>query len=476
MILVNGNEVINDVKLNQDGQFETTVVSFDPLECDHVEIIDRNRFVDNEIPFIDYPTYVHVNNERYDTSRYCVTEIGNVDDVICEIGYIKIGNSQKEIKPIKIDNIIIDELIIKTRAYKGAYSYGLSYSEYTELTFHYIFNIRIWDGKSEYQNYTFEADCKSRLNHSYDKRCYIISPIMTLCRRIIPLLNNYINMRKSLKHLNFLYLNCLLPQKSTIRYNVHPFQFEDALDIVYQSKVKQDADHITIEVGKEQDPYMNVYIVGLINSILNVNLELNKESNTYMADLPIDFQYPKELISLQNYLHCILFLGIYDNFDTEKSKEDYLTLPSAQYHNYVVLKNDYLNNLPSVDFLGFFDFIADMETTHFIDGLSRVGRDDYEWKEKSFSIPFKKNYQTSEKIISKINELLGVKLEFQEEKVSDYSSSSHPARYYYEEEYDSGYIAGAACSRNDIGSAKLKQESFYKLIDYFIKNKQEFGF
>lgn len=119
-----------------------------------------------------------------------------------------------------------------------------------------------------------------------------------------------------------------------------------------------------------------------------------------------------------------------------------------------------------------FDFIADMEATHIEDGIIRVGRDDREWKEKTFVIPFKKYFWASDIYINKINELLDIKLEFQEEYISEHSwdeSNNHSARYYYFERYDDDYIPGLACSRHDIGSSELRKKSFYKILDYFMK-------
>lgn len=182
--------------------------------------------------------------------------------------------------------------------------------------------------------------------------------------------------------------------------------------------------------------------------------------------------YPDEIISLRNYLQCLLYFGIYENFETEKARAQYLVLPSTQNDNKIVLHKDYLNDHPSSDFLGLFDFISDMEATHIEDGITRVGRDDREWKEKTIIIPYKKHFWASDIYIEKINELLDVKLEFQGEQKSEClwnSDKNHPARYYFFETYDDDYVAGLACCRHDIGSYKLRQESFYKLLDYFMK-------
>lgn len=470
MILINGKEVIDDVRINEDGTFETTDVSGRFWVSDKTEVIEKERFVDNRLPYVEHPPFVHVKNERYETMRYCCEEIGHVDNIICETGYINIDNGQKELAPILIGNVEIKELLIKTKVLKNFYSRGLDYNEYIELHFHHEFVIKVCMRNEDSLEHTFYADSIQRIDHYFQKRTYNSWPIITLFRIIVPLLNAYINSGYSLEQVNFTYLNQLLPQKEN-NINVHPFKFSDALDIVYGLQVIQDINSILITVGKDLKPYMNIYIVSLINSILNISLQYDKETETYKATLD-SLDYPDEIISLQNYLQCLLYLGIYENFDAEKARGQYLVLPSTQNDNKIELHKDYLNNHPSSDFLGLFDFISDMEATHIEDGITRVGRDDREWKEKTIIIPYKKNFWASDIYIGKINELLGVKLEFQEEQKSERlwdSDKDHPARYYFFEEYDDDYVAGLACCRHDIGSSKLKQESFYKLLDYFMK-------
>lgn len=474
MILINGKEVIDDVRILANGTFETTDFPQFLGSRDKTEIISKERFIANQIPFIDFPLSVRFKNEKYQTSRYSHEEIGQVDDVVCKTGYININNGEKKFATIKIGNIEIRRLAIKTKAYKGYYSHGLSYSEYIELSFHYEFDIRIYTLNGETTDHTFYADTQQRLeNYRFQERRYNTRPIMSLFRNIVALINNYVESKHPLEQISFVYLNQLLPQKKNeSHYDVHPFIFSDALDVVYSLQLSKDDNHIILEFGNSLEPFMNRYIVGLLNSILNINLRLDKETKTYKSGIPEYIKYPKEIISLRNYLQCLLYIGIYENFNAETSKKEYLILPSDSERESVDLLKDYLICPPKDNFLKLFDFFADMEATHIEDGITRVGHDDREWKEKTFVIPFKKIFMTNDTYINKINELLGIKLEYQEEYISEYSwdeSKNHPARYYFFERYDDDYVAGLACCRHDIGSAKLKKESFYKLLDYFIR-------
>ena len=470
MILINGKEVIDDVRIKEDGTFETTVVSGRIGVSEKTKVIDKERFVDNLLPYVEIPSFVHVKNEKHETMQYCREEIGQVDEVNCETGYINTENGQKKIAPIRIGNIGIKQLAIQTKAYKNYFSYGLSYSDYVELLFHFELTINISIGDKSCEH-TFFADTKQRIENYFQKRTYNTWPIKTLFSDIVPLLDKYINSGYPIEHINFNYLDQLLPQRGEDSYHLHPLQFSDALDIVYGLQVLNGRDSILFEVGKDLKAYMNSYIVSLINSILKVSLQHDKETGTYIASID-SINYPSEIISLQNYLKYLLYYGIYENFDAKKAKELYLVLPSHQYNKRIELQKDYLSHHHDMDFLRLFGFISDMETTHIKDGLYRAGRDDREWKVKTFIIPYKKSILASEIYIEKINEILGIKLEFQEEFKSDHcwdAEKTHPARYYYSEIYDDDYVAGVACSRHDIGSARLKKDSFYKLLDYFMK-------
>ena len=472
MILINGKEVIDDVRILEDGTFETTDFPKDFWNSNKTDTLNKERFVANQIPYVDFPSSVHVKNEKYQTSRYIREEIGQVDDVVCETGYVDINSGKKELATIKIGNIEIIRLTIKTIAIKGYYSYGLSYSEYVELSFRYEFEIRINTLNDESFNHKLFADTRQRLEYYDQKRQYNQWPIKTLFRNIVPLINTYVECKHPIEQISFVYLNQLLPQKDGSHYNVHPFRFADALDVAYSLQLTLDDNHILVEFGDGLEPFMNRYIVGLLNSILNIDLRFDKEARTYKSNIFERIEYPKEIISLRNYLQCLIYIGIYENFNAETSKAEYLILPSESERESVALPKDYLTSQPKDDFLELFDFIADMEATHIEDGRTRVGRDDSEWKEKTFVIPFKKNFWASDTYINKINELLGIKLEFQEEYICEHSwdkSKNHAARYYYFERYDDDYVAGLACSRHDIGSSELRKKSFYKILDYFMK-------
>ena len=75
MILINGKEVIDDVRIKEDGTFETTVVSGRIGVSEKTKAIDKERFVDNLLPYVEIPSFVHVKNEKHETMQYCREEI-----------------------------------------------------------------------------------------------------------------------------------------------------------------------------------------------------------------------------------------------------------------------------------------------------------------------------------------------------------------------------------------------------------------
>ena len=139
-----------------------------------------------------------------------------------------------------------------------------------------------------------------------------------------------------------------------------------------------------------------------------------------------------------------MFIGIYEHFDAKQAQLCYLVLPSSDDSDTIETIVLSYENLPKDAFLILYDFIANMEVSHIEDGQYRAGRDDREWKEKIYILPFKEELENSDAIVDKINNILGIKLQFQDEFESKYSWDSernHPARYFYFERYDDDYIA-----------------------------------
>ena len=181
-----------------------------------------------------------------------------------------------------------------------------------------------------------------------------------------------------------------------------------------------------IRFGARMGEYINFYIANLINSILNINLKYDIQTKTIYSELP--------LTSKINFVEKLI---------------------------------------PSKELIQIFSFFSNMDATHFQDGITRVGRDDKEWKELSFTFPLLSDFRPNMALIQKINELLQIKLTFYQSK-----NDSNSIGYSYFEIYDDDYIGGLACNRTDLGSTELRKTSFHKLVctimDYYLHKPEEF--
>lgn len=327
----------------------------------------------------------------------------------------------------------------------------------------------MFNEKGEKIERTLLADDSLELRPWTDKE-YKLSPIYGFLRNIAPRINNYILAGYDIKRINFAYLEQLLPQCKEKEISVHTFKFSDALDIVYTMQLGKDINgNDIVEFGKNLLPFINHYIVEFINSKLQIRLLYDSVSKTFKAELP-PINFPQEIISLQHYLQCTLFMALYESYDDQEAEKYYLVNPIVDKLNVIHANELSLENNISDSFLNLFDFIANIEASHFADGRTRVGRDDIEWEEKTFIFPYKEQLKDIEIIVDTINRILGIKLLFEEETDrSTWHQEYHPARYYYFNQFNKEYVSGLACNRFDMGSAKLKKESFYKLLDYFIK-------
>lgn len=172
MILVNGREVISNVIVREDGTFETTDVPGRFWNSNQMEPINKDRFSDSRIPYIEIPTTVSIKEVQRSSYLYYGGKYGDVDDLECETGYINTSNGIKERISIIIGNVEIKKLLIKTLANTKVYSWGASREEYLELDFHYEFTIFISNEHGEKEEHTFGADSHNEIR-PYKKRSII---------------------------------------------------------------------------------------------------------------------------------------------------------------------------------------------------------------------------------------------------------------------------------------------------------------
>ena len=263
-----------------------------------------------------------------------------------------------------------------------------------------------------------------------------------------------------------------LPQRGGYISSVHRFNKSDALNIVYSMEIKDVNGNKIIRFGVGMEEYINYYIANLINSILNINLKYDIQTKTIYSELPYIFQQSTDG-SLKEYISCLLYLGIIKNYSDNLAEQEYLIAVPIEGFSLASKINFVEKIIPSRELFEIFCFFSNMEATHFQDGITRVGRDDREWKELSFIFPLLSEFRPNIALIQKIDELLQINLSFYQSK-----NDSNSIGYSYFKIYDNDYIAGLACNRTDLGSAKLRKTSFHKLVcaimDYYLHKPEEF--
>lgn len=463
-------EIIDNVSIGEIGFLETI-----DLLTGEYKALGNYLFTMKDVPFVEIPAHIDIQNND---------SVITVPEVNCILGKINVNTNEKTISPINMGGVEINSIIINTTTDDFRQYRGLYYTDYINFNFRYDFFTRICDKKGKSIEHVFTGYCYSRIEKSSKKTSYDSWLIKLFFKDVIPLIKNYLWMSYPIERLNFAYLDKILPQPGDCSLyiytdylaqknfkNVHPFGFEDALNVIYSMEVIEESGHQTIVFGREYEPYMNEYILSLINSALRIQLKNVKNSNLYRAELQHNYIPPKG-VSLKNYLLCILFLSLYSNFDSNKANREFLISMSDDVNEGMELTKDYIKEHPSDYFIRLFDFISDIKVTHMQNGQYRVGRDDREWKIKTYSFPYKIGFHPNNELLECLNTIIGTKLEFQKETNNSGSftkEEENSARFYGVEIYDDDYISGMACKLHDIGSKELRRVTILKLVDYFVK-------
>lgn len=471
MILINDCDIIRADKLNEieTVEFPNSACISTCQWCKLNKLVNRDYdscYCENPIcrlkntcstifPFINYPFL----QERIWTE--------------CEIGYYDIVKKTKDYKPIKFDHIIINSIKVLRNSLQH-HSYGYRYGrDDLELFYSYEISVEIYNQDNEQHiNHIFTSNDLIRKEPwgKYDKSK--ATTMKYLFQRTIPLLNEYVRHQKPINLINFNYIEKTLPQKDNYLSNVHRFNKSDALNIIYNMEIKDVNGNKIIRFGAGMEEYINHYIANLINSILNINLKYDRQTKTIYSELPYISQQ-RTYGSLKEYISCLLYLCIIKNYNDDLAKQEYLIAVPIEGLSLASKINFVENLIPSKELIEIFSFFSNMKATHFQDGRTRVGRDDREWKELSFTFPLLSDFRPNIALIQKINELLQIELTPYQSK-NDFNSIG----YSYFEIYDDDYVGGLACNRTDLGSTELRKTSFHKLvcaiIDYYLYKPEEF--
>lgn len=381
------------------------------------------------------------------------------DWVNCEIGYYNIREKEVHLNNIEVGNIIIENIKIRKESIQHK-SFGYRYGrDDLELIYDYEISIIVLskDKQSSIKRKLYSRD-KIRKESStiIEKK---VSTILCLFRNTIPLINKYISQSLPIEYININYLQKTLPDKNCYYIDKNrEYCLFDAMDILYSMEI--DREKKIIRFGKGKDLLINYYIIKLINYTLSINLIYDESTKTIYSEIEENL-----LLKTNEEIACVLYLNIIKNFDKEIANQFYLMeVPKEETNNrYPIDKKEIIN--PDKTLLDSYEFISTLEAYHFIDGITRVGRDDVEWTEKSFIFHAKDGFKPDIELIRGINKILEIEL-----KLSEPYKKSEEDIYSYRIVYDRDYIAGLA-RKEDLGSEELRKKSFYKLCIYLMDRK-----
>ena len=456
MIIINNFDIIEKVVINNNN-LEQVCFEINSDKLKSKKIIPKDIFSSNEIPFIEIPLFYSCKNEIPPFHS-------SLDETIleCKIGYIDKNTNKQNYSKIKIRHIEIESVKVKVKGlYKSDFDIEKNWC-LNNVSFKYEIKIKIIDFNKKSLTYTFNKETVVEKKQSWRSNfsssvSYPSNAIRCLIKDIIPILNEYVDAHNPIEHINFSYIECIFNNKS----RVHPFEFTDALNIIYGIKFNENC----IELGNGLEPYMNNYVASLIASIMGCDFKYDCQLNIYTTLIP---NIPKEIfIPKETYIKCLLYLGLYANYDKNMAKKNFLILPYKK-----IDFNNIVHVSPDRKFQEVFDFILNMEATNIQEGRYRVGRDDSEWKEATFILPDKNITEINkDKLVEKINKILDIKLEYTTtEKFCLPWERNDEKVFYYHEIYDYEHFWGMACASHDINSTELRKNSFFKLLDDFVKH------
>lgn len=464
MILLNGSEIIENVRIDKNGEiripdlpplyvctdksckYSNWSKSFKSLFCqvcnDKITIDQKREFVSTILPFIDVS---HLKEGEWN---------------YCEIGYIDIENLAKKYTQFDLNNVtILDICIKKDTIMRNPFS-NSRYWYPNKICYSYEINIEIHQNSVSRTHRFIAGDLlEEDFTGKWDKKG--VRTMKCLFADIIPLINEYLISNKPIELINFDYLDNVLPKEPDYISNCSLFSIHTAMNLVYYMEIEDTEVEKIVRFGRDMNGTMNYYMADLVNTILGINLKYDSETKTSYSILTnIPNKYSKSNETIKRYLSCLLYLSINCFYDEERANSEYLIRVPDKGLKMSSSINAFKKICISNDFEKIYNFIYGMEATHFQNGQYRVGRDDREWKEKYYAFPINSDYLPNDRLISKINVLLEIELQCNENQGIKKS-------YSFYEIYDKDYIAGMTEGRVDLGSEGFRRGSFHTLVSYF---------
>ena len=431
MIIVINDNVINGVKTNTMGYPVIPDVYLDKLKSDS----------SCEWPYVYIPS---------------ITPSQRVE---CELGYWNNANLSKKVCPIVYDNVSIQSIYIsleKKQIYEWSGGFQYAIDKY-KLYYHYEITLLL---KNDINccNYKFESDDYIEINYRR-KECPKMGTMKRLFSTIIPMLNEFISEGHPVNLLNRSYIQSCFPLKGNDYIErCYTHDYNRFKQIIYSSRMKIGHGAYFLEIGKGVMPFVNHHVADIISNILGVKF-LRDSSDEYIYGIVTKLleEIDHNESMLLPYCMAKLFFNAERFYSSDIANKDIMLAVSSDINSPVIKKTIGNLYIPTIDVVKAFDFIYNIDAEHKMEGEYRVGRDDREWEAIRFRFPIREDYTPSSRLISLINAVLAITLEFKEEK---------PRCYHFAQNLNSDYVPWRA-RNEDWGSAELKESSMNKIFDRF---------
>lgn len=337
-------------------------------------------------------------------------------ELCLEIGYFDTTTMELESGEIKIGHVVIE---------------NIDYWEYTNP-----------EGEKGYC-YKFylkgEDDGTSIYEHDGSIKTFIINP---LCK-----INKDLDAGKQFKDLNLDYFKECVRDRDWDIHHKYFNPYNSVLSMVYNCNMeRKETFHspygscygITIDI---QSPYMyNPYIFWLLSqTISELKFQSKGKERRYIGLIKELPEYIKKELELgeiiypdyRNYIELQILSSIVLNFNEDYCRNGWESL-SPNWEQTEYKKPHISSNLYNQ-----YCIFRNMKCWHYIDGQYRVGRDDTEWDEDTYSVPVIAGSKIMDEVLSAINKTLKINLSYQAEN----------NRYYCCVCGESEYIAGMAKRR-----------------------------
>ena len=333
-------------------------------------------------------------------------------------------------------------------------------------------------GFAQFVNEGYSKNYGTHVFYSYEFKPkhednYTSASMEFLFSKFIPFVHDYLFFhfnRIPIKLINFNFIDLEWPRENSY---IAPKLFSASTlnDLLMTLKIRNTGGKDVISIGSGKEHLLNYFLAEIYYRLTNARLLYDDKYKDAFSEIP-ECVRNMDKESACTYLKCLIqtnFVTIFnDPFLKETAEEyTYVKVPSditeyefgkSNSYHFIFSKVE-----PSKEIVYLYDFIVSLKTIHEQHGQYRAGRDDYEYKIKSFDFETKGPIEISNNAINKINNILGIQLKhnkLEERNIHHYG---------YHLTYDDGYIGGLAESR-DLGSESLRIESINKLTTYFVNN------